>query len=383
MDTEGPQSGGMQSADLMDFMDGDDELQDTLDTSNDGAGDTAAGSEQSDTPLAQDPSHPREDDAVDDESDDALAAATPQGTEGANVAPSWEPTTPFTYQVGHATHSLGDAQVGADGVLYVPKENVEEVQRLISRGRYHEEVYPRERQQLERRAREAESRYDENAIKAKASAEFFDKLSQQPPEQILQFLTNWQTNRPQVLAAQERAQAQELYKRAQAIQAGDPAENAYRQQEQKAQTIQSIAANVGSQYAFLTPEDRKVFAKRLERNQGQLFLTADRDYASHETSNGIAVQKGSLALNQQYLNEELSEFAAMRAQANAQAQQSTKNVAFNQRQQPRGRVAPQSGARTSNATPRDARSGQFTNGKQWRDSMLEEMGIASATNQTG
>ena len=306
MDDEGPQSEGTQTADLMDFMDSSD-LGDS-ETSNDGSQAADQDSSPEDTPQeSAEPGHPREDaaDEFEEELADEPVAVTPDA-QGTSEAPSWEPTAPFTYSLGHQTHEINGAVKGADGVVYIPPESVEEVQRLVSRGRWHEENYVRERQQMERRIKDAENKYDENAVKAKASAEFFDKLANSAPEQIVEFLSNWRINRPQVIAAQERAQAQELYRRAQEAQQGDPQENAYRQQETKSAALTQVVTNYAQQpqYQFMTNEDWNRFHARLQRNQGQLFTVADKDYGPHETTNGIGVQKGALALNTGWLNEE-------------------------------------------------------------------------------
>lgn len=388
MEDAGPQSDGMQTADLMDYMDGDD-LGDS-DTSNDGLqGDAGDSGDQPDTPDGeQAQEHPRgderqQDDEFDEELADEPVAGTPDtASPDPNAAPSWEPTTPFTYSLGHQTHALGGAVRGADGVVYIPPESVEEVQRLVSRGRWHEENYVRERQQWERRLKDAETRYDENAVKAKASAEFFDKLSQQTPEQIVEFLSNWRINRPQVLAAQERAQAQELLRRAQEAQQGDPAENAYRQQETKQTAMQQVVTSYAQQpeYQFMTNEDWNGFYKRLQRNQTQMFTVADRDYGPHETTNGIAVQKGQLALNTAWLNEELTEYATMVHQGRQQAEQQREARAFNRQQKGNGRKPPpQTGARTQTGAPRDAQTGRFKSGKEWRDHIMNQMQMVNST----
>ena len=383
MDDEGPQSEGTQTADLMDFMDSSD-LGDS-ETSNDGSVAEAGDSSQEDTPQqADEQGHPREDaaDEFDEELADEPAVTSGQDAgQGTSEAPSYEPTTPFTYSLGNQTHALGGAVKGADGVVYIPPESVEEVQRLVSRGRWHEENYVRDRQQWERRIKDAENKYDENAVKAKASAEFFDKLANSTPEQIVEFLSNWRINRPQVIAAQERAQAQELYRRAQEAQQGDPQENAYRQQETKSAALTQVVTNYAQQpqYQFMTNEDWTRFHARLQRNQGQLFTVADRDYGPHETTNGIGVQKGALALNTGWLNEELTEFATMVHQSRQQADQQREARAFNRQQKGTGkRPAPQTGAKTSTGAPRDAQSGKFTSRKQWQDHIAQQMQMVNA-----
>jgi len=383
---EGPQSEGTQVADLMDYMDSSD-MGDS-ETSNEGsiAPDEGATDEVA-TPQESDESdgHPREDEAAEGEveSDDETASATPQAEGATPEAPSWEPTTPFTYTVGQQSHALGGAVVGADGVVYIPPENREEVERLVSRGRYHEEVYPRERQQWQRQLQAAQNQFNADAVKAQASAKFFDDLANQPDEKILEFIANWRINRPQLVAQQERAVAQELYRRAQEAQAGDPVEREYRQQEQKGQTITQLVNNYASQpqYSFLSQDDWTKFYNRLNRNQAQLFTTADRDYGPHETSNGIPVQKGQIALNTAWLNEELTEFATMVQASQNQRAQVSKAQEFNRQQKAAGgkRVPPQTGARTSTSAPRDPNTGQFKSGKQWRERMFDLMGMVDAT----
>lgn len=385
-----PEPGTEQTADLMDFMDGDD-LDDSGDPDAGPSDDATAG------PDDESGTQPGDDAGTQDDGEDGAAVgeagegpAATQGAAdgtpsagaqpGATAKPSWDPPAPFTYQVGHQQYDLGETKLGADGVLFVPPEKVEEVRRLLTQGRYHQDHYPRERQQWQRQLDQAKKAFDENAVKNAATAKYWEGLYNKGPEALLTFLEQWAVNRPKLEANAQRAVAEEMYRRAQQMQAGDPADAEERDRGLEQQQLDHFMGQLKASpaHAFLTDGDRDRFRKRLERNRSQLFKRADRDMPEH------GLKKGAVYYDQGWFNEELADFAESIQGARAATATTQQARQFNAQRNaaaapPAGRARNPRPRPAPGTPPKDAKTGRFKSREEWQQHMYRLANVVDAT----
>lgn len=368
METEAVQSEGTQEVDLYEYGD----QESPNDTAAPESSETE-GPEPSDTPS--DDSADTADGDTDLESEgQAVGTAEPSQQQAAPDEP-WNPTQPFTYQSGGRTHELSGALLGADGVLYVPPEAVQEVSRLVSLGRHHETVHRQQIQSFQRQLSEAKESKSQAQVRAEATANFWAALEAKGPQALWDFLNEWKTNKPQLEAARLKAEAEHIRKEAERMRQGDPEEQQARETETRVNTIEGLIDQVRNnpQYKFLSDDQLKTFAKRLWRNQGQLFAQADRDYPEH------GVQKGQLIYQTGYFDEELAEFASV-AQAQAQNRQNVADARkFNQQRNAQGKRGPavgQGSAQTGRSSGGNGKQ-KFKSKQDWQDSLYASVGIAN------
>jgi hypothetical protein len=366
METEAAQSEGTSEVDLYEY--GDQESPEDTD---------APESSETEGPEQGTPSDDSADTADGDaelESDGQAVGTAGQQQQAAPDEP-WNPTQPFTYQSGGRTHELGGALLGADGVLYIPPESVQEVSRLVSLGRHHETVHRQQIQSFQRQLSEAKESKSSAQVRAEATANFWAELEAKGPQAIAQFLQNWMVNKPQLEAARLKAEAEQIRGQVERMQRGDPEEQQARETETRVNTIEDLVDRVRAnpQYKFISDDQLKTFAKRLWRNQGQLFTQADRDYPEH------GVQKGQLIYQTGYFDEELAEFAAV-AQARAQGQQNVADARkFNQQRGAQGKRGPSVGQGSAQSGRTSGGNGRkkFGSKQEWQDSLYQSVGIAN------
>lgn len=366
--------GTEQTADLMDFMDAEDGSGLDAEGTDAGTGEGSDGDPPDDNPdAAGDAANPDDDSADDEGLDDGEAEETAAANQagdapGTSEPPSWEPTTPFTYRSGQVDYALGDACVGADGVLFVPPEQVERVRALLTQGQFHEAEYPRERQQWQRQLQDANTRFDRRIVEAEALSRFYANLMGQGPDAVVAFLSDFERNRPKIEAFQREQVAKAYYEQGQRLRQPDQADVARQEDGQRRSTIDAIVQTLATSEAhrgLLTAADLEQFRKRLERQSGLVFKRAEQDMPAS------GLKKGQLYYDQDYVNAEIAEYAGMLQAARSQQAATQRAAAQNAQRNGGARSAPARGQQPGRpghgpqaGVTKDRRTGRFQPGQE-------------------
>lgn len=309
--------------------------------------------------------------ASDPDDDEAVEAQDPDPDAESPAAEAVQPYTPYAFKVGNGPDVAvpGVYKNPADGSLYVHPDAVEGLNRAIHESRLREQD-KKENYQLKRQLQTATTKVNEDAVRNKNTALFWENLAKDK-QKLWDFINEYEVNKPQLDAANEKAIAQAYYQAGQQLRAPDPQQAQQQVQADQDATIRQVVGQSMHQFKTLglSENDWEELGEWLDENRTSLFIRANKDHVAENPR----IKEGQWVYNDRWTDKAIQRFIAWKGKT----QQAAASVA--QAQSYNAKRAGQTGAKKappalSNRPPQRTapKERTFKSRREWQDYLLRQ-----------